>query len=407
MESSKGTSVLPSNPFPSHRRRIRRTGNRRRATSLPLSYLPGSQKSPESVPFALPPLELQLPDTWRLWKPPIVHCPPVTSSPSWLPYPKYGRDETGIRLCDTRSLDDDFPFPLKGYTTWEIESMPDQVLAKIIADWHRTPTLSFRPDTGNMISRIAPGLVAKWGPEVCQAEADIMWIIEGKWRLTTHVPVVHKILRDKVTRRLVIIMDYIHGSNLVDIWTRISTNRRNKLITNIVELIRIMQTNTARYPGPVGMNRMRALVHKGYPAPLRMNGEEYDRYMNILLSVANRSRPKVIQIEGFMRTHLGKFVLTNMKLDPSSFVVDKDNVWIVGWGHGGFYPPESELAVVERLMPQRYISLTWDILLGMPHDWQQRLYLRVIAAMIDGDPLEKRGYDFSHLVEYRVEHKTK
>ncbi|KAI1091657.1 hypothetical protein F5B19DRAFT_256327 [Rostrohypoxylon terebratum] len=302
------------------------------------------------------------------------------------------------------SLNDRFPFPLKGYTTDEIESMPDQVLAEIITDWHRTPILSFRPDTGNMISRISLDLVAKWGPGVCQAEADIMWVIQGKLRMTTRAPVVHKFFRDKVTGRLVIIMDYIRGSNLVDIWPRISTDRRNKIRENVVEVIRVMQTNTARYPGPAGMNRMRALVHKDYPVPLGMDGEEYDRYMNVILSVANRSRPRTSQIEGFMRTHEGKFVLANMKLEPSSFVVDKkDSIWIVGWGHGGFYPPESELAVVERLIPQRYNTLTWDILLGIPHDWQQRLYLRVIAATVDDDPLEKKGCDFSHLLEYQDE----
>ncbi|KAI0882148.1 uncharacterized protein GGS22DRAFT_191319 [Annulohypoxylon maeteangense] len=404
MESPRVGSILNLHPISGRRHRVHRYGRPRRARSLP----PPNRmfrRPPRPMPFLLP-IQLQLPDTWRLWKPAVVHCPAVKSPPRWRPCPNYGPGENKFRLCDTRSLDDKFPFPLKGYCRWEIESMPDQLLAQIITDWRRTPALSFRPDTRNVISRITPNLVAKWGPNVCQAEADIMWIIESKWRVKTHVPIVHKILRDEVTGYLIIIMDYIHGSNLIDIWHHISPARQHKLTTDIVELIRTMQTNTARYPGPVGMNRMRALAHESHVAPVCMSGKDYDGYMNTMLNITNCRRPHSLRVQGFVRTHLGKFVLANMKLDPSSFIVDnKGNIWIVGWGNGGFYPPESELAVAEHLMPSRFNPLKWEILLKIPHNWPQRQYLRAIAAMVDGDPQEKRGSGFSRLANYLPEKK--
>ncbi|KAI1205387.1 uncharacterized protein F4807DRAFT_283839 [Annulohypoxylon truncatum] len=396
MESRGGSTNL--HPISSRRRRIRLHGRPRRARSLPSRFR--EPVAVEAIPYILPPLQIQLPDTWRLWKPAVLHCPPVTSLPCWRPCPNYGPRETKFRLCDTRSLDDKFSFPLKGYNNWEIESMPDKVLAKIITDWHRSPVLSFRPDTRNVISRIAPDLVAKWGPAVCQAEADIMWIIGEKWRVKTHIPEVHRVLRDEVTGYLIIIMDYVRGSNLVDIWHCISPERRHRLTKAIVKLICVMQTNEARYPGPAGITPMRALVHRDYPVPLCMNGTDYDRYMNVLLSVANCYRPEGMRTKGFMRTYRGKFVLANMNLDPSSFIVDrKNNIWIVGWANGGFYPPESELAMVERLMPSRFADLTREILKNILHDRLQRQHLRLIASMIDGDPLEKKGGGFYHHLE--------
>ncbi|KAI1459555.1 hypothetical protein F4805DRAFT_66554 [Annulohypoxylon moriforme] len=399
MESPRGASILNLHPISSRRRRIRRHGPPpRRARSLPPPNRFRRSRKPR--PFMLA-LQVQLPETWRLWKPAIVHCPPVKSSPRWRPFPNYGPNEAGLRLCDIRSLDDKFSFPLKGYSTWEIEYMPDNVLASIITDWHRTPVLSFRPDTRNVISRISPTLVAKWGPDVCQAEADIMWIIEGKWKVKSHVPNVHKVVRDEVTGYRIIIMDYIHGSNLVDIWQLIPQERQRKVTTNIVELIRAIQTDTARYPGPVGITRMRALVHKDYPPPLCMNGKDYDQYMNVLLNVANSSRPPAFQVKGFVRTYSGNFVLANMKLDPSSFIINKKNkVSIVGWRDGGFYPPESELAMVEHLIPSKFTNLSSEILLGVPHNWPQRQFLRTIAEKIDSVPLEKKSGGSSRLQKY-------
>ncbi|KAI2472522.1 hypothetical protein F4781DRAFT_428226 [Annulohypoxylon bovei var. microspora] len=404
--SSRAPTLLDLHAVSSRRRRMRQHGRPRRTRSLP----PHNRRpalSSRPTPFILPPLTFQLPNTWHLWKPAIVYCPPVTSLPRWVPSVNYGPKETELKLCDIRSLDDKFPFPLNGYNSREIELMPDQILSKIITDWRRTPVLSFRHDTRNVISRITPDLVAKWGPDVCQAEADIMWIAAGRF-VGTPVPVVHKVLRDEVTGHLIIIMDYIHGSNLVDIWHIISARRQHKLTAKIVNTICTMQKNTAKYPGPAGLHRTRALVHKRFPVPLQMNGVDYDRYMNVLLSLANCHRPDLIRIKGFVRTHLGRFVLANMKLDPSSFVVDKKgSVWIVGWANGGFFPCESELAIAERSMPPRFSKLARE-LLNIPHDCLQRQYLRAIAALIDGDPQEKEGCKFPHLLEHRTEdEKTK
>ncbi|KAI0837525.1 hypothetical protein F5Y06DRAFT_68023 [Hypoxylon sp. FL0890] len=179
-------------------------------------------------------------------------------------------------------------------------------------------------------------------------------------------------------------MNYIRGGyNLVDVWNRISTKRQHSIAADIADLVKFMQEYTFRCPGPAGVSRCRALVHKEYTVQRCMTAAKYDEYMNVLVNEINSRQPQSFHYD-FVRT--SEFVYTNMKLDPSSFVLDKKGaVWVVGWGKGGFYPKEGELAVAEHLMPQRYSILVKTLLESIPHDQSLRDTLRAIAALIDDD----------------------
>ncbi|OTA82924.1 hypothetical protein M434DRAFT_36940 [Hypoxylon sp. CO27-5] len=337
----------------------------------------------------LPSLEIQLPPRLRYLRGGLIYCPPVKAAPRWLPRPGYGRQETELRFCDTRGLDDKFPFPLKDYTSGELGSVPDDVLAQVITDWRRTPVISFRPDTRNVVSRISPDLVAKWGPDVCPGEADAMWISDGKpMGMDDHIPPVRRIIKDPVTKYFIIIMDYIWGGyNLVDIWHRRSKEQQGRIAAKVTSLVKFMQDYTSRYPGPAGFSRCRTLVHKKYPVPLGMTPEKYDEYMNLLVNELNARRPRKFY-DNFVKT--GKFVYSNMKLDPSSFVLDKKGcLWVLGWSKGGFFPKEGELALAERYMPESYAILVKTLLKRIPHDKSLRDTLRAIATLIDEDLIGK------------------
>ncbi|OTA64138.1 hypothetical protein K449DRAFT_393968 [Hypoxylon sp. EC38] len=315
----------------------------------------------------IPGLEIQLPPRLRYLRGGSIYCPPVK----------------------TRGLDDEFPFPLKDYTSRELGSIPDDVLAQVITDWRRSPVISFRPDTRNVVSRISPDLVAKWGPDVCPGEADAMWISDGKpMGMGDHIPAVRRIIKDPVTKYFIIIMDYIWGSyNLVDIWHRRSKEQQGRIAARVTRLVQFMQDYTSRYPGPAGFSRCRTLVHKKYPVPLGMTPEKYDEYMNLLVNELNARRPRKFY-DNFVKT--GKFVYSNMKLDPSSFVLDKKGgLWVLGWSKGGFFPKEGELALAERCMPESYSILVKTLLKRIPHNKSLRDTLRAIATLIDEDLIGK------------------
>ncbi|KAI0149917.1 hypothetical protein F4776DRAFT_186250 [Hypoxylon sp. NC0597] len=378
LEFLRDPNVPKPSPFPRPRPRLLRTKTVPPPNCWPIPKL-------GYVEGWLPSLKIKLPHSFRYLTEGFLNCPPVKAAPRWLPRPGYGREETELSFCDTRSLDDKFPFPLKNYTSWDLSSVPDDVLAQVITDWRRTPVISFRPDTRNVVSRISPDLVAKWGPDVCPAEADIMWLSGGKpTGMRHHIPPVHRIIKDPVTKYFIIIMDYIWGGyNLVDIWHRRSTEHQGRIAASVAGLVKYMQDYTARFPGPAGFSRCRTLVHKKYPVPLGMTPEKYDEYMNLLVNEVNACRPEKFY-DKFVRT--GKFVFANMKLDPSSFVLDKKGgLWVVGWSKGGFYPKEGELALAERYIPESYSILVKTLLERIPHDKSLRDTFRDIAALIDED----------------------
>ncbi|KAI1099953.1 hypothetical protein F4804DRAFT_64183 [Jackrogersella minutella] len=369
----------------SHPRRIPPNRPPRRARSLPSPICKATPPPPPTASLFLPALDISLPYSWHHWKPPVVRCPVVPRPPRWLPSPGLSSRSTDLKLCDIRSLDNRFPFPLRDYKPGEIDLLPDHILAQIITDWRRTPVLSIRPDTRNVVSRISPNLVAKWGPKVCQGEADIMWIAEGRWGMRNHIPRVRKVIRDDITGYRIIIMDYVDGINLADLWGCLSSKHQHIVAVDIAKLVRTMQNNSARYPGPPGITPIRALVHKNFPIPLCLIGSEYDRYINILLDIVNRDRSDDRRIIGSVLSR--KFVLSNMKLDPSSFIIDrKSGVWIVGWGKGGFYPPEAELGIAEHLMPSNFYEVLSE-LLRLSHDPWTREVFRSISDFIDGNTL--------------------
>ncbi|KAI2630393.1 hypothetical protein GGS26DRAFT_591695 [Hypomontagnella submonticulosa] len=142
-----------------YNRRIARNPHRARSLPLPGDY-PSTPKSPPPAPY-LPHLRIQLQTPRLPGQPKVVYCPKVPTPPKWSPSTGYGLREKGIKTRDARSLDDNFPFPFKLYTTEEVIGIPDQTLAEIITNKERTPVLSYRQDTQNYVSRIAPGLVAK------------------------------------------------------------------------------------------------------------------------------------------------------------------------------------------------------------------------------------------------------
>ncbi|KAI1378693.1 hypothetical protein F4677DRAFT_375887 [Hypoxylon crocopeplum] len=367
---------------------IRIPPNLRRSRSL---SNPGRRPLPLPIhspraEYYLPSLRIEFPAPSHHSKSIILRCPSVPNPPRWLPSIQYGRRENELKFCDVRSLDNRFPFPLEqDLSTVELSNIPDRDLARIILDWRRTPVLSFRHDTQNGISRIASNMVAKWGPGVYQSEADMLFFMDGIAQLRNHVPEVHNVFRDPVTGYLIIIMEHIEGPNLVDIWHRLNSGAQGSIADRVVMPVRLMQTSTARYPGPMGLGRYRALMLKNYHIQRRMDGPAFERYMNSLVDEANRRLPEGTGVD---LVSFPKFVLANMQLDSSSFVLSKvGRVYIVGWGLSGFYPVECELGIAKHRMPASHGrgALTRRLLLRIPHDQFMRESVTAVAALIDGD----------------------
>ncbi|KAI1392777.1 uncharacterized protein F4822DRAFT_140620 [Hypoxylon trugodes] len=387
LNRSQGAGSMPP-PTPPHR------GPRRLTRSLPAESRHRPEPPPGLLDAFLPAKAIEIPpsaDEEHLFEAYIIHLPPVPEPPCWLPGSSFGRNDHGrdggLQLRDTRSLDKTFPFPLEDFDFHELERIPDKQLAKIITDKSRAPVISFRHDTRNTISRISHNLVAKWGPGVTQVEADMMWLIQGMRVMRNHVPRIHRVFRDELTGYLFIIMDYISGDTFVDVWNGDSLRKRTHAVLDITQVVGYMQKETSRFPGPVGMNRLQALVHGDFPAPFRMDGLEYEQYLNTLVDKINKLRPAHDRAKYMKFDRSDKFILTNSHLDPTSFIIDDKGIpWIVGWGKSCYSSADCELALAERCFPLKYITFVLALVNRVAHNEKNRRAILEIAAFIEGDP---------------------
>ncbi|KAI0849625.1 hypothetical protein F5Y00DRAFT_55200 [Daldinia vernicosa] len=195
----------------------------------------------------------------------------------------------------------------------------------------------------------------------------MMWYIQGIEGLRDCVPKVHLVFRDPRTKYICFIMDYIDGPNLCKIWSDIPEDSRAHISFQIYSLIKLMQANTSRYPGPVGLGRSRVFMHPTLASRVAFDKQQYEAHLGRLVDMVNAQRgPAAAPL---VKVEVDELVLGNMRLDPSSFVRDEvGRIWIVGWSRGGFYVPAAELAISIYLTSERF-----DLILFMLHMvWEDR-----------------------------------
>ncbi|KAL7620344.1 hypothetical protein AAE478_009338 [Parahypoxylon ruwenzoriense] len=219
-----------------------------------------------------------------------------------------------------------------------------------------------------------------------QVEADTMWFITGIRGVRSHVPRIRRAFRDPLTKKYVIIMDYIDGSDLVDIWPRVGPRRRNRIGQQVSWIVQQMQTIHARCPGPVGMHRCRTLMYKDYSVPACMDAYMWNEHINALINEVNRQM--TTKPFKFLPLKFYNHVLTNMHLDPTSFVFDRNgHIWIMGWERGGFYPLECELGMLEYLIPRHSIFgiVTRTVAQHVPYEPAVLSACAAVAALVNND----------------------
>ncbi|KAI1464091.1 uncharacterized protein F4812DRAFT_463150 [Daldinia caldariorum] len=306
----------------------------------------------------------ELPADWPHWYPAIVRCPEVTTKPQWNFSTNFGKHPNQLMMSDKRTAHrmSRFSLPLEEYTTQQILAMPQEILFEIIADWHRSPLLSFQSRTRNNVSRISPYL--------------------GLRGLRDHVPKVRRVFRDRRTRSLVIIMDFIEGGNLYALWPRLRAAEKDRISKQIVALIRTMQTYTSELPGALGTSRARAFVHPLFPPTAPLDMQAYRQHLACIVGSAHARYHMGPVAADLMR--VDRLVLANMHLDAGSFLVDgTGKLCIVGWGKSGFYAPEAEIAICTYLIPVGFAQIIARLVETWSHKHGQMVSLRAVASWLD------------------------
>ncbi|OTA99397.1 hypothetical protein M426DRAFT_27547 [Hypoxylon sp. CI-4A] len=196
-------------------------------------------------------------------------------------------------------------------------------------------------------------MVAKWGPNVKSVEPDMMYYVQSMAEMEKAVPLVYRSLTDRRTKFYIIVMEYIDGHNILDLWDSYTVELKAEASEKAAKLVEKMQSETSPrpYPGPIGIARIKTLVHKDFPMPLCIGRE--------------------------------------------SFIIDsQNNTRIVGWGRSGYFPPAAELAVAEHLISSRnHLLFVKALLLQVPHIASERRSIRLVAQYIDDNPSKENNVD--------------
>ncbi|KAI1479060.1 hypothetical protein K445DRAFT_314254 [Daldinia sp. EC12] len=211
----------------------------------------------------------------------------------------------------------------------------------------------------------------------------MMWYIKGVNRIGDHVPKIHKTFSNRNSKCVFIIMDYIDGDNLYALWPSATNKEKEKVAKQVDKLIRLMQTHTGTFLGPLGFSRPQVFVHPNFPPLVPMDRISYENHLDLLVTAVNAMVD--LGMPNYTRIRVDKLALANMHLDPSSFIRNKNGkLWIVGWGKSGFFAPATEVAMCHYLMPARFNQIVSRLLRSWKDRRDEITMLTMIAKWLDG-----------------------
>ncbi|PIL33063.1 hypothetical protein GSI_04512 [Ganoderma sinense ZZ0214-1] len=208
-----------------------------------------------------------------------------------------------------------------------------------------------------LVWRIAPDAVAKLS--VGPSEAYTMQFVRNNTSIP--VPTVRRVLPRPADRRGTedrywIVMDYIEGNTLFDVWETFSEERRREIIDALARYVRELQAVRPPHPSIPG-----PLHPKGTPVKCSGSFFTYDdagpfRSYQEMASWFDRQRSRIRIYNHHVFGGLmacPKFdasyplVLCHMDIHPRNVLIDEaGTIWLLDWGYAGMYPVWFEYASI-------------------------------------------------------------
>ena len=213
-----------------------------------------------------------------------------------------------------------------------------------------------------LVWRIAPDAVAKMsrGP----SEAYTMRLVRENTSIP--VPSVRRILPalQATTESYWIVMDYIEGNTLYDLWDTLTNERKRSVIDALaryVQELRSIRLPNPSIPGPLHPDGTPVKCNSSFfserdAGPFGSYQEMADWFDRQRL----RCRIHHHKLSGWLMpcpkfdtTH--PLVLCHMDIHPRNIIVDANGApWLVDWGVAGAYPPWFEYAAIAVLVKADY-----------------------------------------------------
>ena len=229
---------------------------------------------------------------------------------------------------------------------------------------------------GVTVARVYEHAVLKYGHGVRLSEAWNMQVV----RKMTDVPIPAVIDAwetgnfeaddDDDEGRGYILMEYIEGSLVLDIWPTLDVHVQRNIHSQLYSYIQQLRSIRMNSPGPVGGGLSRGPLFTDYGAGPFKSHKDIESWFNERLLVCQqfgRAAPTHPSFTG----HFDTLVMCHMDIAPRNLILDgQGKVWLLDWAHAGGYPTYFEEAALRRKGNRNFIH---GLLEKMGHEYHEKV----------------------------------
>ena len=234
------------------------------------------------------------------------------------------------------------PFPLSGRQIHEY-SREELVHALSVA-----PTLSSQG--GAVVARVHNAALLKYGPEVYLSEAQNMQQVQKsiKQRVPAVINAWEEVNQEdgEVVRTGYLLMEYIEGRTVSEIWPCLGIQARRDIYGQIEEFLHQLHEIQMVSPGPIGGGLSRGPLFTDYGAGPFRTKEEITAWFNERLRICQFFHRAPLT-QPLFSNQFDELVMCHMDIAPRNLILDDyGRVWVIDWAHAGGYPVYFDQAVL-------------------------------------------------------------
>jgi len=183
--------------------------------------------------------------------------------------------------------------------------------------------------------------------------------------LGIRVPAIRRTLTTSDTRESCIIMNRVRGALLEDCWAEVGWITTVRVAFQLRKFVRRMRSVTSPTAGGLATGECNSQYLDDFlQLPRNATPADVQSFICFWLQYSRKKGRTYPNLEGYrLHKHLipprpTHFVFTHQDLTPRNLIIDgKQNLWIIDWGYGGYYPEYFEYVGMEN-----FRRIAWNIM---------------------------------------------